>query len=421
MASPTLEALHAQLSSLLARASAPRPGGVCVELERFAATYRAEAPRRAPVHPLLAKHVTNHGLGAVRRSEDGGRLASLANTSRIFHMTHIAKTGGRSVRAELLRLVHPVGGAEQCYPPFVHPTRVNIIFFREPRAHVVSQYLHGATVGSVGRKGPNAKWLRRRDAGYPMGDGDGGQAGGLARWAAHFAHGWTPARGDFFSYNPSNMMGRALSCRNEEWNCDYVRSCEAPCAHHVGNDAADATPPLGVALGGVHAADVVGVLELLSESLCVVEYRVRRRLSEECFCADDGGGGGGGAGGAAGGASGGGGAGGGGGGGGGGGKRRGRVHVRNPGQRKAARLSTASLPEATLRDIDAITTVDAQVFRSAVLRLLCDIRAVEAATGRTVLCPARLAELRRKTAHIDGLWGVGASANVTTTAGAAVN
>ena len=34
---------------------------------------------------------------------------------------------------------------------------------------------------------------------------------------------------------------------------------------------------------------------------------------------------------------------------------------------------------------------------------------------------ARLAELRRKTAHIDGLWGVGASANVTTTAGAAVN
>ena len=204
------------LAAALARATDPatvQHSAVCDDLQRFAVRWRAVAPRRAPVHPLLARHAASHGLARVQQAADDGRLASLANSSRIFHMTHIAKTGGRSVRAELMRLVKPVGGAEQCYPPFMHASRVNIIFFREPRAHVLSQYLHGATVG---REKANAKWLRRKAAGYPMGDGAEGLTGGLARWAAHFARGWSPARGDFFSYNPLNMMARrrvpSVSC-----------------------------------------------------------------------------------------------------------------------------------------------------------------------------------------------------------------
>ena len=36
-----------------------------------------------------------------------------------------------------------------------------------------------------------------------------------------------------------------------------------------------AKPPLGLALAAVHAVDFVGVLELLSESLCVIEYRLK--------------------------------------------------------------------------------------------------------------------------------------------------
>ena len=78
------------------------------------------------------------------------------NTTRLFHMTHIAKTGGRSVRSEMLRLVRPVGGAEQCYPPFAHASRVNVIFFREPRGHVLSQYLHGAYAGKAAKRAPPA-------------------------------------------------------------------------------------------------------------------------------------------------------------------------------------------------------------------------------------------------------------------------
>ena len=57
------------------------------------------------------------------------------------------------------------------------------------------------------------------------------------------------------------------------------------CAHHVGNAAAAATPPLALALAAVHVIDVVGVLELLSESLCVVEYRLKGCVSADCICA----------------------------------------------------------------------------------------------------------------------------------------
>ena len=241
-----------------------RHAAACDDLSELSALFLATAPRRAPVHPLVLKAAETHRLGTDRAP---GRLGSWVNTSRLFHMTHIAKTGGRSVRSEMLRLVRPVGGAEQCYPPFAHASRVNVIFFREPRGHVLSQYLHGAYAG---------KAAKRRAAGFPHVDGD--DIAGLARWAAHFARGWTPAAGDFLGYNPLNMMARTLTCRDERWNCDYITSCDAPCAHHVGQDAADATPPLGAALAAVHTADFVGVLELLPEALCLFEYRATGAL-----------------------------------------------------------------------------------------------------------------------------------------------
>ena len=56
---------------------------------------------------------------------------------------------------------------------------------------------------------------------------------GYSNWLTHFADGWSPAKGDFYSYNPLNMMARTLTCRDERWNCDYVGSCDSPCAHHV--------------------------------------------------------------------------------------------------------------------------------------------------------------------------------------------
>ena len=339
-----------------------RHAAACDDLSELSALFLATAPRRAPVHPLVLKAAETHRLGTDRAP---GRLGSWVNTSRLFHMTHIAKTGGRSVRSEMLRLVRPVGGAEQCYPPFAHASRVNVIFFREPRGHVLSQYLHGAYAG---------KAAKRRAAGFPHVDGD--DIAGLARWAAHFARGWTPAAGDFLGYNPLNMMARTLTCRDERWNCDYITSCDAPCAHHVGQDAADATPPLGAALAAVHTADFVGVLELLPEALCLFEYRATGALPASCRCADGGGGAD---------ES-------------GGEPSRGRAHVMNARSQRsrAKKVTMADAPPEVLADVDAITAVDAKVYRAAVLRLLCDIRALEEAAVARVLCPAREAARRHQ-------------------------
>ncbi len=340
---------------------------LCDDLAAFAAHHRAVAPRRAPAHPLVVQHAENHGWNATARPYEG-RLASWANTSRVFHLTHIAKTAGRSVRLELMKVVRPVGGAEQCYPPFAHDSRVNIIFLRNPRSHLLSMYLHGAYAGRV---------ARRRAAGYPVGL-PGGDMAGFAAWLDHFAPGrWTPAMGDFTSYNPLNMMARTLTCRDERWNCDYVSSCEVPCAHHVGASAADATPPLADALAAVHTADFIGVTEALPESLCLFEYRATRALPAACRCD--------GAGDLAAAAN--------------------VAHVRNArGQRARSQTTIGDAPPSVLRAADAVTAVDARVYRSAVLRLLCDIAALEAATGAAVLCPARLEALRRATAYIPGLW-----------------
>ena len=247
--------------------------GMCDNVAALAWQHRTLAPRRTPVHPLVI-------LSAKKRLPEGqayhveeGRLGSWNNSSRLFHMTHIAKTGGRSVRVELQRLVKPVAGAEQCYAPFVHQSRINIVFFREPRSHALSMYLHGAYAGRA---------ARRRAAGYPFVRGD--DMAGFGSWVSHFGIGWTPSRGDFYGYNPLNMQARTLTCTDNRWNCDYLKECDTPCAHHVGRNASDAIPPLDVALAAVHTADFVGVLELLPESLCVVEYRKQGRLPAHCAC-----------------------------------------------------------------------------------------------------------------------------------------
>lgn len=166
----------------------------CEELSALASHLRSVAPRRAPVHPLVLRHAeklgASDGGGSAALSDIGDgvgsdRLSSWANTTRVFHLTHIAKAGGRSIRAEMQKLVRPVGGAEQCYPPFVHLSRINVVFLRHPRAHVISMYMHGAHSGH---------FARRRSVGYPWGNGTGGLVEGIGLWARHFADSWIPVR-----------------------------------------------------------------------------------------------------------------------------------------------------------------------------------------------------------------------------------
>jgi hypothetical protein len=154
----------------------------CANLQALAWRHRQLAQRRAHVHPLVLKSAAGRDSSGFITRE--GRLGSWQNVTRIFHMTHIAKTGGRSVRLELLRLVRPVGGAEQCYAPFAHESRINIMFLREPRGHALSMYLHGAYAGRT---------ARRRAAGYPIVPGN--DLAGFTKWVQHFGHDWAPTKG----------------------------------------------------------------------------------------------------------------------------------------------------------------------------------------------------------------------------------
>ena len=157
-----LHAATAQAADILSiqRTSCLNPDDAapcCAGLERVASLHRAVAPRRAPVHPLVLKNAQERSGGRADfyPRPTGGRLALWGlNSTRLLHLTHIAKSGGRSVKDELSKLmrrvareggVHEkrVGGAEQCYPPYVHESRVNIVFLREPRSHLLSMYQHG--------------------------------------------------------------------------------------------------------------------------------------------------------------------------------------------------------------------------------------------------------------------------------------
>ena len=156
-------------------------------------------------------------------------------------------------------------------------------------------------------------------------------------------------------------------------------------SHHIGaSSPEDSLPPVADALAAVHTIDFVGVLELVHEALCLLEFKLTGRLDTVlCTCASADGGSGSGA--TV------------------GGQRR--THTLNPGQKQRRSMRVADVPSPTMQGIDSITSVDQRVYRSAVLRLLCDLRALEAATGERVLCEGSLARLRNTTAHIAGLWG----------------
>jgi hypothetical protein len=54
--------------------------------------------------------------------------------------------------------------------------------------------------------------------------------------------------------------------------------------------------------------------------------------------------------------------------------------------------------------IDNITRVDGQLYRAGLVRMVKEIRLLEARTGHTILCPSKLANVIEETEYIAGLW-----------------
>ena len=69
--------------------------GICDLVSSLAWRHRTAAPRRAPVHHLVLLSAQKWPSSGFRI--EPGRLGSWVNTTRLFHMTHIAKTGSRAL------------------------------------------------------------------------------------------------------------------------------------------------------------------------------------------------------------------------------------------------------------------------------------------------------------------------------------
>ena len=124
------------------------------------------------------------------------------------------------------------------------------MLFREPRAHVVSQYFECRD--SEWALGNRDKWATSHGA-FPRNSTKRDPYAGFKQWIRHFANNGDD---DFGCYDPRDMQARYVTC-----------SCERTCAHHL----TQPHPTPARAAAGLAALDVVGVMEhFLDASACLV-------------------------------------------------------------------------------------------------------------------------------------------------------
>ena len=245
---------------------------------------------------------------------------------------HVPKTGGDSfkylLRDELKRRGRTFWSNEWC------PRRSNgtsTMVFREPRAHVVSQYFECRD--SEWALGNRAKWEALHGA-FPRNSTKRDPYAGFKKWIRHFA---TGSQDDFGCYDPRDMQARYVAC-----------SCERTCAHHLTQHH----PTPARAAAGLAALDVVGVMEHFDASACLVMDAAGLDLPDACFCDTPSS------------------------------FTGARYHVAHG----LARHSPRDLDQETLAAIDALTALDRHLYNAARRRFAKRVLAVEARLGRRILC-----------------------------------
>lgn len=307
---------------------------------------RAQADAPAPTPPIQPEHIVH---------------------------VHIPKTAGTSVRITLGQLaerhhVHKVTSEESCfrnlYAPGAHVAHMT--FLRSPRAHVFSQYLHCKYKHCSGKRCRTNETEPRRPQGFPAGASD---TEGFAEWVRFFDGGsWTPEKGDIGCYNPYNMQARRLTCTNDAFVFPNLTACSATerrdprnactdAANHVFADAGALEarePPFEAVADALAKHELVGLTELYFESMCIFRYRMFGVLPAGCACAEreEGAGSGG--------------------------------HNKSP--HGGASRRAGSLAPDVARRVDALTRVDAKLYAAAAVRFVHELRAVEAETGKPLLC-----------------------------------
>ena len=160
----------------------------------------------------------------------------------------------------------PQGSYLKSYPEFdlcaSGPPKNAVVFLRDPRHHVYSQFLE-CKYGDWGKiVTSKSKMTFLRDNMEKV-------SGGFKEWVTHFRNG---EKDDYNCYNPTNMMTRYLACIRVSQ--DDKRSTH----HSATTDYRD----LEVAKGKLLEAAFVGISDHYNQSVCAFEYVTSGTTKCEC-------------------------------------------------------------------------------------------------------------------------------------------
>lgn len=316
---------------------------------------------------------------SVEFDESDPRLASIRaallghfpSRGRRFTFVHIPKCAGTSFEKDFKRNLESSG--EVCLMPHLHPSST-VMFFRSPRQHVLSQFVHCAH--NPYHAGHHLPAAMRAD-----------YASGFPKWLDHFLasdgqascpayslatqfkeyrtvcsasnseckeHQQCRLRADFNCYNPSNMQARHLTCDRPQ----------GAAGHYIGDEGAQ--PDVSQALQNLEDVAFVGIAELYAPSYCLFYAKVHGKIPQGCDCKFE----------------------------------RKNWHRET---HSAPAHTIETYPPEVLHKIDALTKVDQLVYEAALQRFVEEIRQAEKTYKEQLFCDDDKERLRGLTAYIPGL------------------
>jgi hypothetical protein len=292
------------------------------------------------------------------RGSDGsgafGSLASQMDDSGPYGIVHIPKTAGASFARDTTRFVKseeswvhqfnckvdlpgqfPDGNwkcDELCFnDPFLHGAK-HIVFLREPRSHVLSQYLECKY----------DQWGidMTKNTEFP-GNSEESKANvtdGFEAWVRHFSE--PDYEGDFQCYNPRNMQSRALLCTKD--------------SHHVEADVPE--PTTTESLSVLKTAFMVGITGYYQESMCLFLFKKEGKLRPFCDCKSP---------------------------------AAWATFTQTHETHSVPKHSVSELAPAVQTLVDAVTRVDRLLYKKGLARFRNELKLVYKTTGVRVMCPKK--------------------------------
>ena len=318
-----------------------------------------------------------HGVAASapeppRTPSSKASLVAVRGDYQHLVIMHIPKTGVDSFCKELIKegalnelTTHCSGGgalervAEVCLKQLMPGPKLS--FFREPRGHVLSQYMQC-------RFDDNWPWPDVPGTGKGDGCHDGGKFSEACfnQWLDDSA-----MLGANRGYHPWNMESRYLVCN----------STDSTGSHSLLSEAMR-VPAHADVIAALDSLSMVGITDLYDESWCLIQHELTGALPEDCTC-----------------------------------DTIGKPSIGKPGSQLSRTWhggeirSTHGIPHvppsdlsaSTLAKVDRATAMDQQAYAYAAARVLRELCSVQRQTGTTLVCLGRVKALISASLHINGM------------------